>query len=253
MNFVKGLNLNTDVAEMVCFVGGGGKTTAIFRLARELKQLGKRVLVTTTTNMFLPADDEYDVLVLSALQNERVLGSCREGRIVYLGGGVIADTLKIKSVAPGFLDFLFHAEYFDTILVEADGAKRKPIKAPAEYEPVYPAATTLAIGCIGLDALGQPVEERFVHREHIFRQVTSSRPGDTIDAHTVSRLIESAEGLFKGAPEAARRHVLLNKADNEQHRLNAESVVQALKQSAVQRYAVSVASAAEGKVYGRYK
>src|SRR5262245_53470744 len=38
--------------EVVAFVGGGGKTTAMFRLARELAAQGKRVVTTTTTRIF---------------------------------------------------------------------------------------------------------------------------------------------------------------------------------------------------------
>ena len=46
---------------MIAFVGGGGKTTLIYELARELESVGKRVLVTTTTHMLRPKN-EWELL-----------------------------------------------------------------------------------------------------------------------------------------------------------------------------------------------
>ena len=70
---------------------------------------------------------------------------------------------------------------FDFILVEADGAKRKPIKAPADYEPVIPSSTTLVIGVIGLDALGKAIDEETIHRCELFCSLTGKKAGNTID------------------------------------------------------------------------
>lgn len=39
---------------IISVVGAGGKTTLIYRLAEELKRKGLRVLITTTTKMYVP-------------------------------------------------------------------------------------------------------------------------------------------------------------------------------------------------------
>ncbi len=41
-------------ARTISVVGAGGKTTLIYRLAEELKEKGFRVLITTTTKMYVP-------------------------------------------------------------------------------------------------------------------------------------------------------------------------------------------------------
>ena len=41
-------------ARTISVVGAGGKTTLIYRLAEELKEKGLRVLITTTTKMYVP-------------------------------------------------------------------------------------------------------------------------------------------------------------------------------------------------------
>jgi probable selenium-dependent hydroxylase accessory protein YqeC len=45
--------LDVGRGEVVAFVGGGGKTTALLRLVRELRLLGWRVLASTTTKVGL--------------------------------------------------------------------------------------------------------------------------------------------------------------------------------------------------------
>lgn len=208
------LCLSPDAPAVVSLVGGGGKTTAMFRLADELKALGRRVLVTTTTNIFVPGPEQCDRLFLEGVSDASDLAGLPAGTIACLGAGIMEGKLrKVKSIDPGFIDGLARAGYFDVILVEADGSKRKPVKAPADYEPVIPPTTCLVLGVIGLDCLGKPVSEDIVHRHELFCACTGAQPGETIDRAVLARLIAAEKGLFKGAPSAGRRVVLLNKAD----------------------------------------
>ena len=45
------LHLDMDRHRAVTLVGGGGKTTTMYALAREAREAGKRVIVTTTTHI----------------------------------------------------------------------------------------------------------------------------------------------------------------------------------------------------------
>ena len=47
----------------------------------------------------------------------------------------------------------------DYIINEADGAARKPIKAPNATEPVIPTSTTLIVAVVGVDALNSPLSQ----------------------------------------------------------------------------------------------
>lgn len=116
---------------------------------------------------------------------------------------------KLAGVHPSRVDELRAA--WPVVLVEADGSKGLPLKAPAPWEPVVPDRTDLVVGVVGLDALGWPMDERTVHRPELFAAVTGCPPGGPIGWDHLVALARHPEGLFKGA--VGRRAILLNKAD----------------------------------------
>lgn len=214
MNLREALNLDLRVPEVICFVGAGGKTTAMFRLAAELKALGGKVLVTTTTNIAYPRSDQCDSVILDATGEAGIFSNISAGAIVCWGGGIVEKEIKkFMSVEPGAIDRIYRSGIFDCILVEADGAKHKPIKAPAQYEPVIPASTTTLIGSIGLDAIGRPINDTVVHRPGLFCAITGKSMHDAIRVEDIISLVAAPDGLFKGAGVHAKKILLLNKAD----------------------------------------
>jgi probable selenium-dependent hydroxylase accessory protein YqeC len=51
-------------SEVVSLIGAGGKTTTLLHLAKELRDAGKKVLVTTTTKIFKPSKPHVDKLFI---------------------------------------------------------------------------------------------------------------------------------------------------------------------------------------------
>ncbi len=101
----------------------------------------------------------------------------------------------------------------DVILVEADGSRRLPFKAPAEHEPVVPAGTTILVPLVGLDVLGQPLDAEHVHRAQLVEGLAGAVPGEPITPGIVARVLAHRQGGAKGLPPGARLVPLLNKAD----------------------------------------
>jgi probable selenium-dependent hydroxylase accessory protein YqeC len=99
------------------------------------------------------------------------------------------------------------------VLVEADGAAGRPVKAPAGHEPVVPSSADLVVGVMGLDALGSPAEEEMVFRLEHFLNVTGLAPSEEIGPDSLKALAAHPEGLFKNTPAKARRMAFYNKAD----------------------------------------
>ena len=204
MKIYDGLGLNIKKREVVSLVGGGGKTTTMFQLGKELKGLNKKVLVTTTTAIFNPVEDEYDDYFLKDIDNGF---TPNDGSITVFGEKVEKGKLLGGPVLK--LEEIIERNLFDFILIEADGAKKKPIKAPASHEPVVPKHTTKTIGIIGLDCLEKRIEE-IVHRPEIFLEIVGKGLQDVVDEYDIIKLVLDDEGLFKGA--IGERILLLNKA-----------------------------------------
>ncbi|MFZ5352135.1 MAG: selenium cofactor biosynthesis protein YqeC [Bacillota bacterium] len=229
MNIANALDIGQK-KECICFVGAGGKTTSMFRLAKELKTMGKRVVVTTTTKIFYPEEKLYDVICISRAHDE-VLGFAE--RIdtpgIYVIGSIQLEQNKLEGLEPELLCRLYGLDNIDYVLAEADGAKQKTIKAPAAHEPVIPACTTSAVGVIGLDAIGMTADESTVHRLEEFCSVTGCRPGEEINTDHIISLVKHTKGLYKNVQSSIKKYVLLNKADNDIAQENARYIKAELK------------------------
>jgi probable selenium-dependent hydroxylase accessory protein YqeC len=212
---------------VIALVGAGGKTRALFALGEALSARGQDVVLTTTTHVFDPRlepERVFDQVVLDpayagspapgadpASLWEQVPSRPDRGRRLVLASSALPAEGKLRGIAPAWVDQLAGEGIF--VLVEADGSRGKPVKAPGAHEPVIPAATQAVLGLVGLDCLGCPMDDTTVHRPERFGAVTGCAPGAPIHLSHLAALIRSPRGLFKGTPAEARRVLLLNKAD----------------------------------------
>ena len=211
---------------VAALVGAGGKTTAMFALARLVAGEGLSVAVTTTTRIYDPRDEvgrPFDGVVIDPLLGQAggpgpglfpgLPGRAfpRRGGILVLASGRDDREGTLLGIDPSRCAGL--AETFDLVLVEADGSRGLPVKAPAGHEPVLPGEADLVFGFIGLDCLGQPATAAVVHRLDRFLSVTGAEPGSPIMPAHLGCLARHPEGLFRSAPSAALRVAVLNKAD----------------------------------------
>lgn len=208
---------------VAAFVGAGGKTSLIHDLAREAVSEGLSVLVTTTTKMWDPRREKGRVCDALSLDPEARPPAARKGQASVLASMAIEATdegagasarsrLKLLGFEPGKVEG-FRSSGHDLILVEADGSRGLPVKAPAGHEPAMPPTADMVVGVIGLDALGAPADGLHVHRLEAFLGLSGLKEGENIDIRSLSRLVLSPAGLFKGSPEGARRILALNKGD----------------------------------------
>ena len=200
--------------QILSFVGGGGKTSAMYRLAGELAQAGARVLVTTTTRILPPAPP----LVAEALTHAQG-ADCRQTLSAL--DLALSRHSPVALTAPGkdgkaapLPPHLFAAlpESADYVLVEADGSRGLPLKAPASHEPVIPPESDLVIAVAGLSALGRPWAS-VCHRWERACALLALSPEQPVDLPRLCRLLLHPQGLAKGRPSAASFAILLNQAD----------------------------------------
>lgn len=197
--------------DVVSFVGGGGKTTSILRLAGELSSIGWRVVTTTSTHI---AEEQIGLFPAFAHPEDiSVLSSCldRYGQCLLVGrpdgkGSVIR-------LAPEAIISLKSRPDVDCVLIEADGSKSRPFKAPAAHEPVVLEMTTLLVPVAGMDCIGRLLDEKSVHRPEIVSRLTGCGPGSPITPDMVARTLAHPEGGAKDLPAGARLVPMLNKSD----------------------------------------
>lgn len=223
---------------VISVTGAGGKTSTVFWLARLFHRAGRRVLITTTTHMYLPRG-EYPVVLCR--EPGRLPASTISSSLVACFSGWNAGTGKAKGFSPEIVDALAARPETDVLLVEADGAKGLAIKAPDEHEPCIPESSCCVIAVTGGQMLGQKVSQDNVHRWSCFSRITGLKPDETLDTGALIRLIQHPQGAFKHTPSASRRVWLINQFshcenpdESELTRLITNGVVDAVWLGAVQ-------------------
>ena len=205
---------------VVSIAGAGGKTTLLYRLAAEARAAGRRVLVTTTTHMGIPTGQ--GPVVHGEAEAMACLAS--EGRVTLLGRRLRDD--KVEGIAPERVDAL--CAHADVVLVEADGARRRPFKIPADHEPLVPVSTRLLVVVVGLDVLGRALDADHVHRHERVAQAAGQPPGSPVTEETIVRALCAPSGYLSRTPAGARSAVFLNKAEDAEALVAARRLIAAL-------------------------
>jgi molybdenum cofactor cytidylyltransferase len=215
-------SLRIQRKDVIAFVGGGGKTTAMFRLADELVSQGQRVITTTTTRIFaaqIKLAPHHLIFPLAREGQEgflsRVLAEL-SGHPHLLVIGETNEEGKAFGVTPELVDELIAMDRVDAVIYEADGSRMRPFKAPALHEPVLASRTTLLVPVLGIGALGATLDDNHVHRPQLVAQVTGAHVGDPVTAEMIARVITHPEGGLKDKPSEARAIVLINAVENDQ-------------------------------------
>jgi probable selenium-dependent hydroxylase accessory protein YqeC len=196
---------------LVSFIGAGGKTTLVLRLAEELSAAGHKVIVTTSTRIYPP--DKLPLILASTFDQAlaELQGKLNTQHPVVIGSEISPDG-KLKGLEPDIVNRLFKELQIFT-LVEADGARGKSLKGFSDYEPLIPSASAFVFAVIGADVLDQTVDESQVHRSAQFCAATGIDAGAAIKTTVLAKSYRQMHGIaIRQAPSAAVI-AILNKTD----------------------------------------
>ena len=192
-----------ETGHVISLVGGGGKTTLLYALARWYSAQGQRVLVSTTTHIQRPdanyAPDE--------------------------AAGVPAEGGKL-TMPPHLADWMAEA---DTVLLEADGAKRHPCKAPAAHEPVLLRSSDIVLAAAGLSAVGKPLQD-VCFRLEAACTLLAVPPETPLTPALLAKLLVSEVGGRK-CVGTRKFYAVLNQADDAARRAAGEQTLAILKET----------------------
>ena len=181
------LGLPEREKHVVSLCGGGGKTTLMYALARETKTILPTALF-TTTHIMTPSD--ADVVLSVPFSAEECRTAWREGKIAS-SGTFLSEERKFGAPGEDAMRFLCREA---SAVIEADGARRLPVKFPAAREPVIRPETTHTIVVAGLSALEKKPEE-IVHRYALAKN-TVDLSGDSLTEKQMAELLWAGYGLF---------------------------------------------------------
>lgn len=194
-----------EASGVVCAVGAGGKKSLLYALADRCED----AVVTATVRIPIFDAEVADVVVTDdpagAITNtrSRPLGVVPEREREDRYRGYDADQIAaIADVGS------------DPVLVKADGARTRRLKAPGENEPQIPRVADVVVPIASVRAVGEPLTDAAVHHPERVAAVTGLDHGDEIRPEDVACVLAHPEGGLKGVPDGARVVPLLNMADD---------------------------------------
>jgi molybdenum cofactor cytidylyltransferase len=193
--------LQVNQGELISLVGGGGKTTTLFTLG---EQLAGTTVLTTTTKMGAEQSSDYPALIDPTDDELR-------NRLTEVGRALAwkaADKRRAIGVSGATCDRWFTIA--DNVVVEADGSRKRPFKAPAPHEPVIPTSTTLLVACIGVSAFGHPIADS-CHRPELVAALAACEVADVLTPQRAAAVLLSPTGSQKDRPPTARFVVALHR------------------------------------------
>lgn len=195
-------------------------------LARQLPGL---VWTTTTTHLGTDQLDLTDQHFIISGPEEIDIPRLKSKRTTLITGLFTPDD-RVKSPEPDVINEIVRIADQEAVslVVEADGARSHPIKAPAEHEPVIPAWATTVIVVVGLSVLGKPLSSEWVHRAERFEALTGLQQGQPVSPDAIAAMLVSPMGGLKGIPKGARIIALLNQTEDEQTSQMAVSMVKTI-------------------------
>ena len=241
--------IRASSSSIIAFTGAGGKTTAMFQLARELSAKAP-VLVAASSHLGawqVSLADKH--LIVTSFDDLKTLESELQGITLITGEFEGNRTKPLDADGMNALH-KFCTQHSVPLLIEADGSRQKPLKAWAEHEPPVPPFVKQVVQVVGLSGIGKPLSNEVVHRPEIFSRLSGLQFGQSITAEAVSRVALQREGGQKNIPSQARKMILLNQADTP----DMQSVAQRMTGDLLQSFhAVVIASLEKREIFAVYE
>jgi molybdenum cofactor cytidylyltransferase len=208
LTLAEALRLNTPC--ITAFIGSGGKTTAIFQLARQIKP---PVIVTATSHMGAWQLTYADRHIIATDINPLIDPDFDPNQVILVTGEIEGG--RTRPVSEDVLQRLREICRVRSIplLIEADGSRQKPLKAWAEHEPTVPAFVDVVVEVVGMNGLGRPLSEENVHRAHLFSEQSQLGRGEIVTRTALTHILLHQTKPWDRLPASVRRAILLNQAD----------------------------------------
>lgn len=186
MIFSDSLDIRPGVTALI---GGGGKTSLMMTLSKELKEKGS-VIICTTTRIYPPEG----IPVLTGANSREIAAAVKK----Y--GRVCVGEMYGEKLGPGILDVSGLAALADYVIVEADGAKGLPLKAHASHEPAIPEGARV-IYIIGADGIGRAVADA-AHRPELYGEKLGRDTEHIVTPEDAAKMVDYGDTVLFNKAES---------------------------------------------------
>jgi probable selenium-dependent hydroxylase accessory protein YqeC len=225
--------MTTDILEIfnaekgvVSCVGAGGKKTTMFRLA---EAHSGRVGITATAHIeYFPktlqatnyiADERELIEAVKDDKDSKVIAFAKPSERFGRRAGISLDTVKIFQEIGGF----------DLLVIKADGARGRFIKAPADHEPAISPCSNTVIPILSAKVIGLPLSDEIGHRVEQISKVTGLTVGEIIEPIHIARLLSADNGSLKNVGTAKVIPLINMVDDSEIESVAREAATEALQ------------------------
>jgi probable selenium-dependent hydroxylase accessory protein YqeC len=225
MNLIQALRLEEH--SRIAFVGAGGKTSTISRIAREYS---KNIIISTTTHMGTWQVHEFDVHMTGDQIKDlaQTIKTTKKNRILFTSGLETEERIKGLSILRMRKLSNEAAKCRVPMLIEADGSRQLLVKAPERYEPVIPRFVDTVVVVTNLDCLGKLNKDGIVHRPGIFSKLTQCGSNEQINKEHLIRLFLHPKGGLKNIQRNASRIALFTNCTGQNRLKTARAIANVL-------------------------
>ncbi len=197
---------------LVTLVGGGGKTALLYYLQTVCRQEAWPAVATSTTKLaaepspwrgYRAVGSEEELYAAAAQAEEKAL----------IAAGKSTQCGKVDGLPPEWIANAARRMPDTYFLVEGDGSAGRSLKGHLAHEPVIPVSSSLVIFVLGLDAVGQTLDEQSAHRPQRVAELASLTLGAILDEERICDLSLQPTGWLKNCPDGCAIVIYLNKTD----------------------------------------
>lgn len=213
MKLIDGIRITNE--SRIAFVGAGGKSTCMFRLAHQWQG---NCIVSTSTHLAVSQTKFADHhIIIQKISDLDALGERLPQGITLLTGPLL-DNQRVDGLTDEmFTKVAYLADKHQVpLLIEADGSRRLPLKAPATHEPAIPPNINTVVVVAGLRGLGKILGKTYVHRPELFSERAELEIGEEIEVSHILKLLKHPEGGLKNIDDGIQKIILLNQSDTSQ-------------------------------------
>lgn len=210
---------------IITVIGGGGKTSFMTTLAKNI-QKEQKVVCTATTKLALHTKGTKLVFVANVADCKTAINLVQQSEeIITLVHSIDRNHAhKVNGLPAEWINDL--AEYFKDIvfIIEGDGSAGKSLKGHCEWDPIIPAATQLVVPVIGIDVWGKPLTAEFVHRPERIKEMLG-QDFKQVDAQVIVNLLMHPQGYLRNVLPNTDVLLFINKVEKEGQIAAAEQLI----------------------------